>query len=85
MLLGTYNHCRKEINMPAVALTPEQKLEDYEKKQFRAIKKSLDENNISYTAIAELVHITPQAVYSQFKKKELSRKVINAVQILQEI
>lgn len=70
--------------MPAVALTPEQKLEKREKKQFRKIKKTMEENNISYTAIAELVHITPQAVYSQFKNEELSRKVINAVHVLKD-
>jgi predicted XRE-type DNA-binding protein len=70
--------------MPAVAFTPEQKLEEREKRQFREIKQTIEENNISYTAIAELVHITPQAVFSQFKKKELSRKVINAVYVLQD-
>ena len=70
--------------MAAVSLTKEQKFKELEKKDYRETKNAIEDFHITYTEIARLLGISPQAVAQQFKKQSISRKVMNAVTVLKE-
>lgn len=69
--------------MPAVrGLTASQKIIANRKNTARKCKDLMYEHNISFTEVANILEITPQAVSSQFKNKKLTLDVISAVLLL---
>lgn len=68
--------------MPKVALTYDQKIQANLERLTRETKHLLSDNKITYTALAETLGISPQAVQQQFSRNRMTLEVWLGAQML---